>query len=274
MEQAEAKRSESQRALTAHKDQLEASLKSLASQRATLLGTRDSLVATRDMARTRQSELQQARHGFVEWTARKDTLGEFEALDDCHRNIKQTEERIATLTANLNQLLAQHDSSRALMASIFSGAVRAVLTSGTYNGEVSLNDRELSFHITHGATMSGEAMETLSVLLADVACMVYNSVSDRARLPGFLVHDSPREADLGLRLYRSFIRVLASLQKHFGSADACPFQYILTTTTSPPEELRGEDVVKLHLNAAVAGELLFRCNIAAATDSQERDIFE
>ena len=174
------------------------------------------------------------------------------------------------MQSQLNDLIAQHDSSRKLISSIFSAAVRGVIPSGTYDGEVTLADRELNFKITHGTTMSGEAVETLAVLLADLSCLIYNSVSERSRLPGFLLHDSPREADLSLRLYRRFIALAASLQQHFGSPESCPFQYIITTTTPPPEELRGREWVKLHLNAAVPDESLFRCNIAVNPDSQMR----
>jgi len=116
--------------------------------------------------------------------------------------------------------------------------------------------------------MSGEAVETLSVLLADVACLIYSTVSEKAHLPGLLVHDSPREADLGIRIYRSFIRFVASLQAHFGGPGKCPFQYILTTTTAPPDELRGAEYVKLPLNASTPSGLLLGRNVAstASTD--------
>jgi len=196
-------------------------------------------------------------------TERCSKPGEFKELDDCQKDLKDTTEKIEKLETRLSKLLAQHDGNRDLIASIFSGAVRAVLSSGTYDGRVSLANRELEFRITHGPAMSGEAVETLSVLLADVACLVYNSVSDKARLPGFLLHDSPREADLGLRIYRSFIRFVAALQAHFGSAEKCPFQYILTTTTPPPPELQPTESVRLRLNATVPNELLLRRNVAA-----------
>jgi hypothetical protein len=95
---------------------------------------------------------------------------------------------------------------------------------------------------------------------------VYNSVSENAHWPGILLHDSPREADLGLRIYRSFIRFVASLEDHFGSRDACPFQYIITTTTPPPEELRTPEYVRLRLNALQADGLLLGRSVAAPMD--------
>jgi hypothetical protein len=95
--------------------------------------------------------------------------------------------------------------------------------------------------------------------------LVFNSVSTKACLPGLLLHDSPREADLSLRIYRSFIRLVGALQEHFGPAEKCPFQYILTTTTPPPTDYQ-KDYVRLHLNAAVPDDLMLRRNIAARDD--------
>lgn len=155
----------------------------------------------------------------------------------------------------LAEFLRKHDHNLELLNSIFSGIVRCVLSSGNYDGVVGLENRQLSFRITHGPALTGEAVETLSVLLADLSCLIYSSVIETAHLPGFLIHDSPREADLGIRLYRSFIRAVANLQELFGSQDFCPFQYVITTTTPPPPELNTDLYVKLRLNAARTDDL-------------------
>ena len=263
MEQAEAKRSETQTALSAQRKQIQDEITRLGNRRGTLQTKRDALWAGVREKREDIRDIKNVRDQLATWTERCSKPGEFKELDDCQKDLKDTTEKIEKLETRLSKLLAQHDGNRDLIASIFSGAVRAVLSSGTYDGRVSLANRELEFRITHGPAMSGEAVETLSVLLADVACLVYNSVSDKARLPGFLLHDSPREADLGLRIYRSFIRFVAALQAHFGSAEKCPFQYILTTTTPPPPELQPTESVRLRLNATVPNELLLRRNVAA-----------
>ena len=268
MEQAEAKGTEAQQALAAQKKQIADSLTQLRSERERLQSDRDRLWPDIRNRREEIRDLKHARDQLATWTERRSRAGEYKELDDCQKNLTEVTGKIDKLEVHLNRLLAQHDGNRDLVASIFSGAVRAVLSSGTYDGRVSLANRELEFRITHGPAMSGEAVETLSVLLADVACLVYNSVSDKARLPGFLLHDSPREADLGLRIYHSFIRLVAALQSHFGSAEKCPFQYILTTTTPPPSELQHNDFVRLQLNAAVLDELLLRRNIAVTSPDE------
>ena len=115
--------------------------------------------------------------------------------------------------------------------------------------------------------MSGEAVETLAILLADVSSVLFNCVSKEANLPGFLLHDSPREADLGLRLYRSFISFIAKLEAAFGGADNCPFQYILTTTSPPPRDLREPPARKDRFSANSEHDLFLRRNIAVVKPS-------
>ena len=261
MEQAEAKRAETKKAVEDQKGSLNQQIEQLSKERQSLQVKRDALWSGVREKRHDLRDLKQAEEQLAMWTERQSRPGEFKELDDCQDKLKETAEKVEKTETRLAKLLEQHADNRDLLASIFSGAVKAVLTSGTYDGRVSLDNRELEFRITHGHAMSGEAVETLSVLLADVACLVYNSVSEKARLPGILLHDSPREADLGLRIYHSFIRLVGALQDHFGSPDKCPFQYILTTTTPPPMGFQ-TDQVKLRLNAAVLNDLLLRRNVA------------
>ena len=171
----------------------------------------------------------------------------------------------------LRKLIEEHDTNKEVLTGIFSRVVKSVLSSGQYNGEVSLGNRELSFRISNGPLMTGEAVETLAVLLADISCLLYSSVTETAHLPGFLIHDSPREADLGLRIYRTFIRLAAELDMQFNAQGFCPFQYVITTTTPPPPELNNDRFVRLRLNAAKTEDLLFRKNIAARSTKNHRE---
>lgn len=262
MEQAEAKRANAQRTIDAQKQRLKDELARLGQERQRLQAKRDTLVSGIRDKRDELRALRDTRQSLEQWIATLGMPGTFGALQNCQTELKATADKIETLESQLAAMLEQHGDNRRLLVSIFSGAVRTVLPSGSYDGRVNLHNRELDFRITHGPAMSGEAVETLSVLLADVACLIYNSVSEKARLPGLLLHDSPREADLGLRIYRSFIHLVAALQSHFGSAEKCPFQYILTTTTPPPPELQPTESIKLRLNAAVPNELFLRRNVA------------
>lgn len=82
--------------------------------------------------------------------------------------------------------------------------------------------------------VGGMAMESLKAIVFDIATMLMG-IEGKSALPTFLVHDSPREADLGLSLYHKLFRFMARLES---LGEAPPFQYIITTTTEPPDELR------------------------------------
>lgn len=261
MEQAEAKRAAILEGVQADRADIEAQLSAARTRRQQLQIERDAINAGIRDSREALRRISDTREQLRAWTAVQSAPHEYAALTECQDRLRSTTAKIHALEARLSALLAEHASNRQQLASIFSGAVRAVLASGTYDGAVAFANRELMFRITHGTAMSGEAVETLSVLLADLACAVYSTVSDRVQLPGLVLHDSPREADLGGRIYRSFIRLVADLERHFGSPDSCPFQYILTTTTPPPDELRSH-AVKLKLNAASEDGLFLRRNVA------------
>lgn len=256
MKEAEAKRIEAQRIVDEEKRQVQEEIKRISKEQGELQTKRNKLTTSiQDMSAAIKG-LKQAFEDLEKWTKIRDESGSYKELDDCRSNLEKSNSQIQDLEQHLTTLLKEHSESRILLSKIFSAAVRSVLASGTYDGKVSLEKRQLGFSITHGPSMSGEAVETLSVLLTDLTSLIYNSVSENSHLPGFLLHDSPREADLGLRIYRSYIRFAASLQAHFNNRDQCPFQYILTTTTAPPKELRNKNFVKLRLNAAQPSGML------------------
>jgi len=60
----------------------------------------------------------------------------------------------------------------------------------------------------------------------------------------------------------------------FGGEDHCPFQYILTTTTSPPKELKDTKRVNLKLNAALEDGLLLKKDIFANHSTVDQNEFE
>lgn len=247
---------------------LQEQLRRFSSEKKKFIAQRDSVKKERRKKQEELRNLQRIYHDLEFWIEQRDRPGGDAHIEHLRQELTGIEQKIVITENELTNLLARHSKNRDLLTAIFSAAVRSVLLSGTYDGEVRFTNRELEFRIIRGQAMTGEALETLAILLADISCLFYNSIEGTAHLPGFLLHDSPREADLGKRLYYSFIRFVAAIQEHFGSPDNCPFQYVLTTTTAPPEELRSADHVKLPLNAAKTQELLFRRNFAEPQQQQ------
>lgn len=113
---------------------------------------------------------------------------------------------------------------------------------------------DIEISIEAGGDRRTAAIESLKVLAFDVACLCL-SMEGHTRLPAFVVHDSPREADLGLTIYDEHFRLLRKLEEASGSP---VFQYIVTTTTRPPEGLNREPWRCAILRGSPGSERLLR----------------
>lgn len=106
--------------------------------------------------------------------------------------------------------------------------------------------------------VGGEAYQVLEVLLGDIVCLVDSATSSSSNHPGFLVHDCPREADMSERLYREYLLMTVEAQEQLSALALVPFQYIVTTTSPPPEELRNPANLALVLHPGAEEHLLFK----------------
>lgn len=99
------------------------------------------------------------------------------------------------------------------------------------------------------------ALNSLQIVLFDLAAMLC-AVEGNSRSPAFLVHDSPREGDLDPWTYARLFEAIFELGPDEGTA---PFQYIVTTTTDPPDSVRSK--VRLELNAGEEQQRLFQVDL-------------
>ncbi|MDB5784166.1 hypothetical protein [Caballeronia mineralivorans] len=114
--------------------------------------------------------------------------------------------------------------------------------------------------------LGGEAYQVLEVLLGDITCLIDSATAGASHYPGFLVHDCPREADMSERLYREFLSTVAdaAIELSFGQGTV-PFQYVVTTTSPPPEALKTDAYLALVLQPGSDEGLLFRRRLGPET---------
>ncbi len=105
--------------------------------------------------------------------------------------------------------------------------------------------------------VSTAALDSLKIVAFDLAAL-HLAVEEKADLPAFLLHDSPREADLDGQLYA---RLFSLVHQWEGQAETPCFQYIVTTTTAPPPELQDERHVRLQMSSTPAERRLFGMDI-------------
>jgi hypothetical protein len=101
------------------------------------------------------------------------------------------------------------------------------------SGTVTLDGNGLHPRIEWRGRRRSVALNSLQIVLFDLAAMLC-AVEGDGIAPAFLIHDSPREGDLDLHTYARIFRAVREL----GEDDQlAPFQYIVTTTTEPPQQV-------------------------------------
>lgn len=113
----------------------------------------------------------------------------------------------------------------------FNAVIRALVAPES-SGRVILGADRLKLNVELGGSRSTAAIESLKVIAFDLAALCM-SVEGKTHVPAFCVHDSPREADLGLSVYQRLFELVAAMEE----VQPVLFQYIVTTTTSPPKHL-------------------------------------
>lgn len=166
-------------------------------------------------------------------------------------NVLHLQEEIA---ATAESIAAEREKTTVAgneLKELFNRVVQFVL-SQDFKGRVQFRTDEPVIFSIDG--WGGEAVQTFTTVLADLVAMLL-SVEGYGYHPRFVVHDSPREADLSGAAYARFLRRMHSLSEGLGG-NLAPFQYIVTTTTKPPSVL--DDTVRLRLRASPEEDLLFR----------------
>jgi hypothetical protein len=170
--------------------------------------------------------------------------------------LTRAEEKVGKAKVDLRAERLAQETSLGGVRRIFNGLVQSIL-SQEYQGRVAIAEDDLEFQVSRGTRLAGEALQTLSILLADVTCMMLGAEGSTVH-PGFVVHDSPREADLGLHVYQNYLQFMGLLHEHLGGAGGAPFQYIVTTTTPPPKAVQDSEamVLKLSIGKLLLGRVL------------------
>lgn len=112
-------------------------------------------------------------------------------------------------------------------------------------------------------SVGGEAYQVLEVLLGDITTLLDSAVSDVSLHPGLIVHDCPREADMSERLYREFLLLVGEAEGQLCRGSLVPFQYIVTTTSPPPETLSKAPYLVLELRPGDERYSLFKKRLEA-----------
>lgn len=171
--------------------------------------------------------------------------------DELRKRLRGLEDK---LTKERDRLAAFRDKQGLTFGRITQkySAIICRLFNENAKGAVTLSGKGLEIVVDVDGDRRTAAIESLKVLAFDLACLCL-SIEGATRVPAFLVHDSPREADLGLSIYDELFRLTRDLE---ALTETTAFQYIVTTTTRPPDDLRRDPWLRLVLRGAPGSERL------------------
>jgi len=186
----------------------------------------------------------------------QDDVAEFADLQDqlskTQREILAIDDREKELRDMQSALRDRHSDVMRRFNELYVFVSRALLGSEV-EASIDLTGQGLQAKVQVG----GQAMESLKTLAFDLTAMLM-SIEGRAGVPAFLIHDSPREADLGESIYHRLFRFAASLES---LSEPPPFQYIITTTSNPPVEIQSSDCLVQKLSGSTVNDRLLRCDL-------------
>ncbi len=155
-----------------------------------------------------------------------------EELDAERKKLERLQGEQRKSTEFQDKLRQQASTGQSSFSDIFSGLAGFVLQSDN-RGAVRFLAEEVKLELDY-SDLTSTALVTLKILLFDLAAL-FASTRQSENHPGFLMHDSPREADLTAAIYRRLFDLVEAQEHPEGTA---AFQYIITTTEPPSENLK------------------------------------
>ena len=187
-------------------------------------------------------------------------LEEYEALlaeyDKVQSEASRSEKDLESTRASI---ASQRDTSFATIRDLskWVDIVLRELVPGDIKGSAKLDGNGLKLNVELGGYRSTVAIESLKVVAFDLAVLAM-SMEKSLHFPGVLIHDSPREADLSEEIYK---RLFLFAEKLENCTSVPLFQYILTTTTAPPDRFRSQPWLCLQVKGAPAEERLLKVDL-------------
>lgn len=172
-------------------------------------------------------------------------------------DLKRLEADLRESSSREEKIRGKHEREGADFSRTFDYVARALL-GDEIEGQVRSAGSGLAVSIEKDGDRSSAALSTTKLLAFDLAAIVAG-IEGRGHFPRFLLHDSPRGADLSPDIYDRLFLFAKELE---GCFDGEPtFQYIITTTTAPPAALAKKPWRVLDLAGSPAERRFLACDL-------------
>lgn len=195
-----------------------------------------AVVARRAVLNERIAELSKPQQIAADLQAAFDAYSKAEInVQDLTVNLEQLDKSKKQLDEELEVLARQHRERISLFTDLFDAVVKAML-GNEVTGRVEFSGKSLNPALEFHGSFDSAALSLTKLLAFDLASLGLSLFHGIGHHPRFLLHDSPREADLFVEIYRSLFVTAWEFEQACG--DSPGFQYIITTTEPPPDDLQ------------------------------------
>ena len=231
----------------------------LAQLRQVLLGARAESVTAFDKYQALQAEVERHKETIAQRlrdlkdVEAKCTKAEADStrLDNLRKDVEASQRK-------QEDIRQRADENRTRVNELFEDIVQAVMGDDV-TAQFVAHSQSIDLKVSCNGERRSAATDTVKMLAFDIAAMLL-SAEGFGHHPRFLIHDSPREADMSNDIYQRFFLYMAEIQKTFGGGTP-NYQYILTTTEPPPEHLRQKPWLTAKLDASVPEGRILGANL-------------
>lgn len=179
-------------------------------------------------------------------------------LDDLEKTLGNLDRDKRDLDARLKLMSEAHTQRIARFTRIYDHFAK-LLMGDDVTAKVDFAGKAIEPSLECDGPRDSTALKLAKWLAFDLGSMAL-SIAGGGHHPRFLLHDSPREADITEAIYNELFRAAIALEK--AATGQPPFQYIVTTTQPPPEELKCEPwLLQPVLNASEAKGRILGVNL-------------
>lgn len=174
---------------------------------------------------------------------------------DARAVIERANRKRSEVDARLSAIREKNLGAQGTCSRIFDQIIKRLVTD-ELTGELRFGSLETRATLTRHGDLESEAYKALRCIAYDFTALV-GTLNGIGNHPGFLLHDSPREADLEPSLYHPIFQLIADLEARAPES----FQYIATSTEPPPAALRAMPYLRTTLSSANAKSRLYGADL-------------
>ncbi len=222
-------------------DRLKEEEKTLKIRKTRLMKQRETRLAEKKLAWSKAQEPDPELSADIQ--SLRNGLEILELWEKSHRAHEKNNNDLTCLTVEQGQLKIQlqleaHEVRGQVkkFSAIYQDVIQALLGLEVEAEVKILADNQITLTAHQTGELGGAALETVKILAFDLAAVIYG-FEGRCDHPCFLIHDGPREADMARIAYNQLFRYALKMEKATQS-EIPLFQYILTTTTPPPNDMQ------------------------------------